>query len=165
MSLSGLGRQAGMPLFEDELDRMRRLWSKVTARKQQPDVALETDRARSKGSLKQMIAAYAARVPDWDGMEGTAPRPDAIADALTIIDELPDEVPVPDKVYAPGDGEVMFQWLRPKTLIEIAFYGDDTISWYARIPGEPVSHGDEPFDRRISRTVPKRLADALHSLA
>src|SRR5262245_112834 len=82
------------------------------------------DRAKAVSNLKQRIAAYAARLPDWDGMNGTAPSPDAIADALAFVDQLPEQAPVPDNVYAPGDGEVMFQWLRPEAFIEVGFYGD-----------------------------------------
>ncbi len=122
----------------------------------------ETDRAKSIGLLRQSIAGYAGRVFDWDGMEGTAPKPDAIADALTFIDSFPPECVLPDKVYAPGDGEVMFQWLRPATLVEIGFYGDDTISWYARVPGRTDVHGDDPFDRHLDGQLPQSLADALH---
>jgi hypothetical protein len=125
----------------------------------------ESDRAKSIGLLRQSIAGYAGRLFDWDGMEGTAPRPDAIADALTFIDRFPLESVLPDKVYAPGDGEVMFQWLRPATLIEIGFYGDDTISWYTRIPGRGDVHGDDPFDRHLDLQLPQPLADALHLIA
>jgi hypothetical protein len=74
----------------------------------------ETDRARSIGLLRQSIAGYAGRVVDWDGMEGMAPRPDAIADALTFIDRFPPEAVLPEKAYAPGGGEVMFQWFGQK---------------------------------------------------
>jgi hypothetical protein len=123
------------------------------------------DRAKAVGLLKQSIAGYAGRIFDWDGMEGTAPRPDAIADALTFVDHFPPESVLPDKVYAPGDGEVMFQWLRPGTLVEIGFYGDETISWYVRIPGRTDAHGDDPFDRHLDRQLPQPLADALHLVA
>jgi hypothetical protein len=125
----------------------------------------ETDRAKSIGQLRQSIVSYAGRLVDWDGMEGSAPRPDAIVDALTFIDSFPPESVLPDKVYAPGDGEVMFQWVRPATFVEIGFYGDDTISWYARVPGRADVHGDDPFDRHLDRQLPLPLADALHSIA
>lgn len=126
--------------------------------------AVEADRAQSIRTIKQMIAGYAARAPNWDGMDGIAPRPDAIADALAFIDDLPDDVSIPLRVYAPGDGEVMFQWLEPRTFIEVGFYGDDTISWYTRVPGKPVSYGDDEFVRRLGRRPPQPLVDALCAL-
>ena len=100
--------------------------------------------------LRQSIAGYAGRLFDWDGMEGTAPKPDAIADALAFIDQLPSDLSLPDTVYAPGDGEVMFQWQRPETLIEIGFYGDDTVSWFARLPGKACRKGAGAFRRRAT---------------
>jgi hypothetical protein len=140
-------------------------WRENSVSKDAPFSFEKTDRAKSIGLLRQSIAGYAGRLFDWDGMEGTAPRPDAIADALTFIDRFPPESVLPDRVYAPGDGEVMFQWLRPATLIEIGFYGDDTISWYARVPGRADVHGDDPFDRHLDRQLPQPLADALHLIA
>jgi hypothetical protein len=122
------------------------------------------DRARSVAHLRQSIAGFAGRLFDWDGMEGIAPKPYAIADALTFIDKLPSDAPLPDKVYAPGDGEVMFQWLRPGTLIEVGFYGDDTISWFARIPRRDDTNGDNSFDRRYEQRLPPALTDALSAL-
>jgi hypothetical protein len=122
------------------------------------------DRAESIRTIKHTIADYAARAPDWDGMDGIAPRPDAVADALAFIDDLPDDISIPPKVYAPGDGEVMFQWLKPGTLIEVGFYGDDTISWYTRIPGRSDLYGDDEFVRRLGRRLPQPLVDALRAL-
>jgi hypothetical protein len=145
-------------------DRLFRSWSRVAESNDAHSSSQENGRAKSLAQLKQKIVGYVARLPDWDGMEGTAPRADAIADALTFIDELLDGFPIPDRVHAPGDGEVMFQWLRPRTLIEIGFYGDDTISWYARLPDHGVSSGDDPFDRRAGRHLPRPLADALGSI-
>ena len=140
-------------------------WAELTLRGRAGTATHDMVRATSTGALKRMIAGYAARLPDWDGAGGIAPRPDAIADALTFIDRLPDRAPIPEKVYAPGDGEVMFQWIRPDTFIEVGFYGDDTISWFARVPGRNVSYGDDPFERKFDRRVPQPLAEALHSIA
>ena len=123
-----------------------------------------SDRATVKAELKELIASYAARQPDWDGMDGIAPRPDAIADALTFVDQLPSSIAIPDDVFAPGDGEVMFQWQRSRIFIEVGFYGDDTISWFARLPGKSDCYGDDPFDRRGGRRISQTLADALQTL-
>lgn len=124
----------------------------------------EADRAESIRTIKRTIAEYAARAPNWDGMDGIAPKPDAVADALAFIDDLPDDISIPLRVYAPGDGEVMFQWLEPGTLIEVGFYGDDTISWYMRIPGRRDLYGDDEFVRRLGRRLPQPLVDALRAL-
>jgi hypothetical protein len=54
--------------------------------------------------------------------------------------------------------------LRPGTLIEVGFYGDDTIGWFARIPGRDDTNGDDSFDRRYDQRLPPALIDALSAL-
>jgi len=115
------------------------------------------DRTLAKADLKETIASYAGRLPDWDGMGGTSPNPDAIADALTFVNRLSENAVLPDNVYAPGDGEVLFQWRRPETFVEIGFYGDDTISWYARVPDQKIAYGDDYFDRKRNTEFPQTL--------
>jgi hypothetical protein len=134
---------------------------------QQDDVLIitDTDRAVVGSLLKETIAGYAARQPNWDGMDGIAPRPDAIADALAFIDGLPIRCPMPDEVFAPGDGEVMFQWRRSRIFIEVGFFGDDMISWFARIADRQPLHGDEAFDKKTGRKIPTDLTNALKAVA
>jgi hypothetical protein len=125
----------------------------------------DSDRATSSSILKKSIASYAARPADWDGMSGTAPRPDAIADALSFIDDLPSSSPMPDDVFAPGDGEVMFQWHNSQSFIEVGFYGDDTISWFVQTSKVVApSYGDDPFNRKSGRQIPAYLLNALQRL-
>jgi hypothetical protein len=120
------------------------------------------DRAMAESDLKQAIATYAARLPNWDGIGGIAPSPDAIADSLTFVNQLSKSIELPDNVYAPGDGEVLFQWRRSGIFIEIGFFGDKTISWYARVSDTEVTYGDDPFDRAQNENLPEALKDALH---
>jgi hypothetical protein len=122
------------------------------------------ERFRDLIALKQLIDIYGARRPDWDGMGGTAPSRAAISDAKRLLRQLPRRVAAPDQVYAPGDGEVMFQWVRPHLFVEVGFYGDGTISWFARVAGRETVHGDDPIAGGGS-ILPTQVADALQSIA
>ena len=130
------------------------------------DLAAVTARERFRDliALRRLIDTYEARRPDWDGMGGTAPSQDAVSDAKRLLLQLPWTVPAPDQVYAPGDGEVMFQWVRPHRFIEVGFYGDGTISWYARVAGHETAHGDDPIAGRRGLILPAKLIDALQSI-
>jgi hypothetical protein len=113
--------------------------------------------------LEKLIHGYARREPNWDGMGGSPPSNEAVADATAFLSGL--VYPAPDSVYAPGDGEVMFQWRRPSSFVEVGFYGDGTISWFGRTSGAPPTHGDEPFLRERASDLPEPLSQVLSLLA
>jgi hypothetical protein len=107
------------------------------------------------------IDEFAARQPNWDGFGGRAPSEEAIADAKSFLRSLPSSL-MPDHTFAPGDGEIAFQWRREQLFIEIGFFGDRTVSWFVRRPKE-TAHGDDVYDRANPR-IPETLALVLSSI-
>jgi hypothetical protein len=129
-----------------------------------PFAAVELrQRHRSLCILKERIDLYSRREFDWDGSGGHAPSATAVTDAKNFLAQLPSTLAIPDQVYAPGDGEVMFQWRRPTAFVEVGFYGDGTISWLARRGSGEPSYGDDPFQRE-KMCLPDKLLAALRSL-
>lgn len=103
------------------------------------------------------IDAFATRQPNWDGMDGSAPNEEARKDAKAFLNLLHGSLP--DKWFAPGDGEIAFQWRRERLFIEAGFFGDATISWFVR-NAQGEAHGDDAYDRTNPR-LPQELALAL----
>jgi hypothetical protein len=111
--------------------------------------------------LLETIDAFAARRPNWDGFDGHAPSEESVRDAKFFLNSLSAEL-LPDQAFAPGDGEIAFQWRRGTLFLEIGFYGDDTISWFLRgAKGE--DHGDDVYDRANPR-IPERLSLAFSAI-
>jgi len=102
--------------------------------------------------LLSRIDEFAKRAPDWDGDGGVAPNEDAVMDAKAFLNSLDSEFASRASTLSPGDGEVLFQWRRGAAFIEVGFYGDGTISWYARNADGKSLHADTPFDRTAWRS-------------
>ncbi|WP_342361380.1 hypothetical protein [Terrarubrum flagellatum] len=119
--------------------------------------------AAAKLRLQSKIQKYAKRKADWDGDDGIPPSANAVRDALAFLDYAEIEFSIPSAVYAPGDGEVMFQWRNADAFIEVGFYGDNTISWYFRGAKGGVDHADDQFSRD-QMEIPPRLSAYLEAL-
>lgn len=92
------------------------------------------------------------------GPEGTPISQDAIADALRFLDLLPAGSPVPH-VSVAADGEVNFFRRRPGLFLDIGFYGDGQIHYYARVETLEIdAAGSLPFD---GRSLPYELVGPL----
>ena len=112
-------------------------------------------------SLHSQISAYRDLPEDWDGEGGQAPSGQAIREALAFIDILPVGAKVP-KASVAGDGEIGFYWRHNKDFIEISFYGDGNLYFYARVESTGVNeHGVQPYD---GSSMPKILVEAIASI-
>ena len=89
-----------------------------------------------------------------DRGEGTPPSPAAIDDALRFVDLLPAESPVPH-VSVADDGEINFFRRRQGLFVDIGFFGDGQIHYYARVEARGIDvDGSEPFS---GRSLPRDL--------
>jgi hypothetical protein len=104
-------------------------------------------RASQKQLLLQRIATFAERPKGWDGDDGIAPSGEAITDAIAFLEALSDEFSLPNATFAPGDGEIIYQWRNRIAFIEVGFCGDGTISWYAKTGDGSAKHNDSVFTR------------------
>ena len=124
----------------------------------------ETALLQDSEKVRHALTAFSSRQTNWDGDGGLVPSDRAMADARAFIACLQHaKLTYEPEVYAPGDGEVVFQWRVSNGFIEAAFVGDGTISWSARAAGEPAQFGDDEFDHN-SPIMPKPLFQAIGNL-
>lgn len=72
---------------------------------------------------------FRSRSIGWDGEDGLPISEAAFEEGkafLSLLQKL--SLGLPDSTFAPGDGELTFQWKNP-AFCEVAFVGDGTISW------------------------------------
>lgn len=72
---------------------------------------------------------FKSRLVGWDGEGGFPISKTAFEEGkafLSLLQEL--NLGLPDSIFAPGDGELTFQWSNP-AFCEVAFIGNGTISW------------------------------------
>jgi hypothetical protein len=109
------------------------------------------------------IEAFLKRQKDWDGRGGIAPNSEAAAEARAFLKYLLGRNnSLPQTVHSPGDGEIAFQWRRDLALIEVAFNGSRSISWYAEVVSGHPAHGDQLFEIN-SVALDERLNEALRA--
>ena len=85
----------------------------------------------------------------------------AVKDALSLLDLLDPNVPLPQVSWA-DDGEIGFCWRIAASFIDVGFYGDGQISYFARVPSAGIdSDGDEDFR---PPSLPRPLASAIAAL-
>jgi len=118
-----------------------------------------------KDTLLKRIDQFSHRSIGWDGDDGLPPNIDAINDAKTFLIALGKNYALPDSVHAVGDGEIVFQWRRRYgVFVEVGFYGDETISWYAKLANLPADHNDSRFTRDKIIPIDHGLDAALKTL-
>ena len=89
-----------------------------------------------------------------DRVEGTPPSQAAINDALQFVDLLPADSPLPHVSLA-DDGEINFFRRRHGLFVDIGFFGDGQIHYYARVEALGIDvDGSEPFS---GRSLPRDL--------
>jgi hypothetical protein len=106
-----------------------------------PPSTQDPDFVRLIARLKEI----ANRKPDWDGDDGHAPTSTALGDAHKFLSFLLPRGGLPKSVYAPGDGEINFEWIATRRITEVGFSGDGTVSWFHR-DDSGEKFGDERFD-------------------
>ena len=81
--------------------------------------------------LHARLLSYPELPHDWDGRGAAPPSFNAVRDAISFLDKRPSDVPLPFPQIA-SDGEVGLYWRTGEIHIEIGFYGDGELSYYAR---------------------------------
>jgi hypothetical protein len=115
-------------------------------------------------ALLARIDEFAKRAPDWDGDGGVAPNEEAVMDAKAFLNSLDSGIVSCAATLSPGDGEVLFQWRKDDAFIEVNFYGDGTISWYAKDADGNLRYADSPFKRERACEIDQELVKALKSI-
>ena len=90
------------------------------------------------------------------------PTSAAVNEALRFLDALPAGVPSPSVSWA-EDGEVGFYWGGEGIYVDVGFYGDGNISYYASVAAAGIDHnGDEDF---ADGALPPPLVSAIAALS
>lgn len=119
-----------------------------------------------KGALRSTILsclslAVEPNSRDLAGNPILTPCEAAVKDALSFLDLLGPNVPLPRVSWA-DDGEIGFCWRIAAAFIDVGFYGNGQISYFARIPSAGIdSDGDEDFR---PPSLPRSLASAIAAL-
>lgn len=104
-----------------------------------------------KASLRERIALL---VESDDCGATTPPSPDAVDDALRFLDLLPADSPLPH-VSVADDGEINFFRRAHGLYVDVGFFGDGHIHYYARVEQQGIDvDGSEPF---TGRSLPRDL--------
>ena len=107
--------------------------------------SLLADRAEFGRATAAKIMSYAELRDDWDQEGAIAPHPDAISDALRMLEVTPVEVGAP-KPMVLASGDIALYWDFGETYAEIGFDGSGC--YYAFASGqnrEPVHLDDVPL--------------------
>ena len=88
---------------------------------------------------------------NWDGYGAKALTEDIFAEARCFIENLPISAPPPELSIDP-DGEIVFEWYAsPRKTFSVSV-GINCLT-YAGIFGSSTTHGTEPFDNDIPKTI------------
>ena len=111
--------------------------------------------------LRERIGGYEDLSRDGSGAADEGPNARAVADAQRFLDLLPRGIGLPG-IAPVSDGEVNFFWKTPRAHLDVGFYGDGNIDYYARCEELDVDDdGSEVFD---GRTLPVAIAKLLNAL-
>ena len=108
--------------------------------------------AEPKESLRDQIRSL--QLEAADSLAGTPPSPEAIDDALRFVDLLPVDSPTPH-VSVADDGEINFFRRSRGVYMDVGFFGDGQIHYYARVEDLRIDvDGSQPFS---GRSLPRDL--------
>ena len=115
----------------------------------------------ARSTLVSQIVDYRYMPENWDGEGGHGPSVAAINEAINFLDLLPLGALAPRSSVA-GDGETGFYWRTENDFIDVSFYGDGTIYYYARVRRMNLDTASaEPFS---GRALPPILAEAIANI-
>ena len=111
--------------------------------------------------LRERISGYGNLSRDGSRTGAEIPNAMAVADARRFLDLLPRGIRLP-RIAPVSDGEVNFFWKTSSVHLDVGFYGDGNIDYYARSEELDVDDdGSEVFD---GRTLPVAITKLLNAL-
>lgn len=108
-------------------------------------VRLADDIEQRYSQFQKQLQRIATREANWDGADGKAPSQRAMQDAEAFLAFLRNHCSLPHTIFAPGDGEINFEWKAKRRFTEVGFIGDASVSWYHRDDTGEIFR-DEGFD-------------------
>lgn len=116
--------------------------------------------------LHQELSSYAQLEDNWDGEGAKAPSQAAIDDALSFLERMPSNIPLPYPEEG-KEGDVGIYWDNPKAKVftEVSFEGNGTFSYFAvhGVPSEIIEKfGRDNLD--VSQPWPEKFLQILHKI-
>lgn len=113
-------------LLQDSLVlRARHALTELVQVQKRPRESLDEDKLHAK------LLSYLELSHDWDGRGAVPPSRDAVLDTIDFLGKRPPDISLPFPQIA-SDGEVGLYWRTGEIHVEIGFYGDGELSYYAR---------------------------------
>lgn len=81
-------------------------------------------------SLIDKVDTFESLESGWAGADSVPPKSAAISQARQFIHLLPSDTKLPH-ISVAEDGEINFFWRSDSTYIDVGFYGDNLIHYYA----------------------------------
>ena len=111
-----------------------------------------------KSSLIKKVESFALLESGWASTNSVPPNSVAMSQACQFIDLLPVGTTLPH-ISVAEDGEINFFWRSDSTYIDVGFYGDNSIHYYARAEESDIDKEmSEPF---LGRSLPRELVAAI----
>lgn len=108
--------------------------------------------------LKNVVHSFRNLGKNWGNIGSVPPKGDAIRDAILFVDLLPENITKP-QVSIAEDGEINFSWRSNDVYIDIGFFGDGMIDYYASVDSQRI---DEDASLAFSgRSLPRNLVAAI----
>ena len=123
--------------------------------------ALGVRSGNQRQTIQETILSFMSLKPGWGEPHYVPPKRRAIDDALRFLDRIPADCLLPH-VSPAGDGEVNFCWRKSGLFIDVGFYGDGKICYYARVDSMGLdTHDEKDFSHD---DIPKTLLSAMPTL-
>ena len=113
-----------------------------------------------KEPLRRRVRSYTSTPREPDTI--AVPTPEALKDALSFIDLIPDAGRLPSVALA-DDGEINFYWRQDGLFIDIGFVGDGKMHYYVCVDADAVDV-DASVDF-TGRSLPRDVSAAMPRLA
>ena len=111
-----------------------------------------------KSSLIKKVESFALLESGWASTKSIPPNSAAMSQACQFIDLLPVGTTLPH-ISVAEDGEINFFWRSDSTYIDVGFYGDNLIHYFARADESDIDKEmSEPF---LGRLLPRELVAAI----
>lgn len=108
--------------------------------------------------LRNAVLSFRKLGHNWGEIGSIPPTEGAIRDAVLFIDLLPESITGP-QVSIAADGEINFLWRSNDVYIDIGFFGDSRIDYYASVGSQEI---DEDASLAFSgRSLPRNLVAAI----
>ena len=112
-----------------------------------------------RSKLLDKIRSFSSYVDNWDGYGGHAASTQAVANATAIVRLIPSNLPLP-RAGLSGDGAISLFWESEGIFIDLGFYGNDAMTYYAEVDFKGKFFGE---DVPVGAGIPAEVHNILNN--